>query len=399
MIRSMTGFGRRQAPWQDGSVTVEMRSVNHRFLEIACRLPRPLSHLEDSFKKAIQQRCTRGRIDITVTVQGGKGRAGSVNLDQPLAKQYHQALRTLKKSLKLSGSIDLALMAGLRDVVSVSDQPAEDPKLAKMVQRLTTQALTDLDAMRTREGEALAEDMRSRVQTIREHKTCIAARIPRLAQETFDRMKIRVEKLLGSEIPDPPRLYQELAVYADRGDITEEIVRLDSHMIQFEETLNRAESVGKTLDFLLQEFGREVNTIGSKANDAEIAGHVVQMKAELERIREQVQNVELAQAPRQLPRRRRPANRGPRRIDGEFSSLSPRPPGRGKPRSANNSRRAFQGCGIQCPIPQGSRGQAKSMRASIISSKNKHFKRWLREMNSSSGPACMDSSTGRRGNR
>ena len=292
MIHSMTGFGRRQAPWQDGSVTVEMRSVNHRFLEIACRLPRPLSHLEDSFKKAIQQRCSRGRIDITVSVQGGKGRVGSVNLDQPLAKQYHQALRTLKKSLKLSGSIDLALIAGLRDVVSISDQPAEDPKLAKIAQQLTTQALTDLDTMRTREGKALAEDMSARIQTLRGHKALVAARTPLLAQEAFARMKIRVEKLLGSETPDPPRLYQELAVYADRGDITEEIVRLDSHMIQFEQTLKRAESVGKTLDFLLQEIGREVNTIGSKANDAEIAGHVVQMKAELERIREQVQNVE-----------------------------------------------------------------------------------------------------------
>jgi uncharacterized protein (TIGR00255 family) len=292
MIRSMTGFGRRQSPWQDGSVTVEMRSVNHRFLEIACRLPRPLSHLEDTFKKAIQQWCTRGRIDITVTVQGGKGRAGSVNLDQPLAKQYHHALRTLKKSLKLSGSINLALIAGFRDVVSVSDQPAEDPKLAKTVQQLTTQALTDLTAMRTREGKALAEDMTARMQTIRAHKTQVAARTPLLGEESFKKMKLRVEKLLGSEIPDLPRLYQELAVYADRGDITEEMVRLDSHMIQFEQTLTRADSVGKTLDFLLQEIGREVNTIGSKANDAEIAGHVVQMKAELERIREQVQNVE-----------------------------------------------------------------------------------------------------------
>ena len=292
MIRSMTGFGRRQAPWQDGSVTVEMRSVNHRFLEIACRLPRPLSPLEDSFKKAIQQRCTRGRIDITVTVQAGKGRAENVILDQSLAKQYHQALRTLKKSLKLSGSIDLALMAGLRDVLSVSDQPTEDPKLAKIAQQLTVQALADLEGMRTREGKALAEDMSARIQTIRGHKALVAARTPLLAQEIFDKMKGRVEKLLGSEIPDPSRLYQELAVYADRSDITEEIVRLDSHMIQFEQTLNRADSVGKTLDFLLQEIGREVNTIGSKANDAEIAGHVVQMKAELERIREQVQNVE-----------------------------------------------------------------------------------------------------------
>jgi uncharacterized protein (TIGR00255 family) len=292
MIRSMTGFGRRQAPWQDGSVTVEIRSVNHRFLEIGCRLPRPLSHLEDSFKKAIQQRCARGRIDITVSLQGGKGRAGSVNLDQALAKQYYQVLRTLKQSLKLSGSIDLALMSGLRDVVSVSDQPAEDPKLAKVVQRLTNQALTDLAAMRTGEGKVLAEDMSARIETIRRYKTLVTGRSPLLAQQAYNRMKLRVEKLLVSEVPDLPRLYQELAVYADRGDITEEIVRLDSHMIQFEQTLNSIEPVGKTLDFLLQEIGREVNTIGSKANDAEIAGQVVLMKAELERIREQVQNVE-----------------------------------------------------------------------------------------------------------
>ena len=292
MIRSMTGFGRRQAPWQDGSVTVEMRSVNHRFLEIACRLPKSLSHLEDTFKKGLQQRCIRGRIDMTVTVQTGKGRVGSVNLDQSLAKQYHHTLRTLKKSLKLSGSIDLPLIAGLRDVVSISDQPTEDPKLAKVVQQLMTKALTDLAEMRTREGKALAEDMRARIQTIRRHKGDIAARSPLLAQESFDKMKVRVQKLLGSDVPDLPRLYQELAVYADRGDITEEIVRLDSHMIQFEQTLNRADSAGKTLDFLLQEIGREINTIGSKANDAEVAGHVVQMKAELERIREQVQNVE-----------------------------------------------------------------------------------------------------------
>lgn len=178
MIHSMTGFGRRQAPWQDGSVTVEMRSVNHRFLEIACRLPKPLSQLEEAFKKAIQQRCTRGRVDITVTVQAGKGRAGSVNLDQALAKQYHQAFLTLKKSLKLSGSVDLALMAGLRDVVSVSDQPTEDPKLAKLVQQLMTKALTDLAEMRTNEGKALAEDMRTRVQTIRGHRDQVAARDP-----------------------------------------------------------------------------------------------------------------------------------------------------------------------------------------------------------------------------
>ena len=292
MIRSMTGFGRQQAPWRDGSVTVEVRSVNHRFLEIACRMPRALSHLEESFKKAAQQVCARGRVDMTVTVQGGKGRPATVIVDQSLAKQYHQALRRLKTSLKLSGPIDVALIAGLRDVLSVSDQPAGDPKLVALVQKLAAQAFHELDGMRKREGAALAKDMHGRIETIRNHRAAVAARTPHLVQDLFDRMKTRVEKLMGSDVPDVSRLHQELAVYADRSDITEEIVRLDSHMLQFEQTLKRPESVGKTLDFLLQEMGREVNTIGSKANDADIAGRVVHMKAELERIREQVQNVE-----------------------------------------------------------------------------------------------------------
>ena len=292
MIRSMTGFGRKQAPWLDGSVTVEVRSVNHRFLEVACRLPRPLHALEEPFKKAVHQRCTRGRVDLTITLQGGKGRGGILHVDRTLAKQYHQALRQLKTALKLPGRIDVALIAGLRDVLTVSDQPLEDPQLAALVLKLVDEALDDLQRMRADEGVALAKDMQNRIQRMRDHRTQIADRVPAAVQEGFARMKDRVEKLLVGEAPDVPRLHQELAIYADRGDITEEIVRLDSHMLQFEQQLKRAESIGKTLEFLLQEMGREVNTIGSKANDAVIAGHVVQMKAELERIREQVQNVE-----------------------------------------------------------------------------------------------------------
>lgn len=292
MISSMTGFGRQQALWEGGAIAVEVRSVNHRFLEIACRLPRALGHLEEGFKKAVQDTCTRGRVDLTVTIQGGGGRPRAVSVDQSLAKQYHRMLRELKKSLKLSGSIDVALIAGLRDVVSVSEQSAEDPKLGKLARKLAARALGDLKGMRQREGMALAKDMLERVGNIREHREAIASRAPRVIQDAFERMKVRIEKLTNAELSDVSRLHQELAVYADRGDITEEIVRLDSHMIQFEHTLNRPESVGKTLDFLLQEMGREVNTIGSKANDAEIAHRVVQMKADLERIREQVQNVE-----------------------------------------------------------------------------------------------------------
>jgi uncharacterized protein (TIGR00255 family) len=146
--------------------------------------------------------------------------------------------------------------------------------------------------MRKQEGMALAQDMHRRIRIMKDHRSAIAGRVPVALQESFERMKQRIETLMKPEVPDIPRLHQELAIYADRGDITEEIVRLDSHMLQFEEQLKRAESVGKTLEFLLQEMGREVNTIGSKANDADIAGHVVQIKAELERLREQVQNVE-----------------------------------------------------------------------------------------------------------
>jgi uncharacterized protein (TIGR00255 family) len=292
MIHSMTGFGQKHAPWQDGSVTVEIRSVNHRFLEVACRLPRPLHALEEPLKKAIQQRCTRGRVDVTVTIQGGKGRGGLINLDQALAKQYHQTLRRLKTSLKLPGPIDVALIAGLRDVLTVSDQPSEDPKLATLVHKLAEDALGDLQRMRKQEGMVLAQDMHRRIHIMKDHRSAIAGRVPVALQESFERMKQRIETLMKTEVPDIPRLHQELAIYADRGDITEEIVRLDSHMLQFEQQLKRAESVGKTLEFLLQEMGREVNTIGSKANDADIAGHVVQIKAELERLREQVQNVE-----------------------------------------------------------------------------------------------------------
>ena len=292
MIKSMTGFGRRQGTWVDGTVTVEVRSVNHRFLETSIRLPKSMGNLEESFKKTIQSHCTRGRVDVTVLLQGGRGGTRSLQLDAGLAKQYHQALRTLQRTMKLGGSIDIGLVAGFRDIVTLSDQPVDDPQLAKLVERLGLQALHDLAKMRKKEGTLLAHDILARIETLRGLKGQVAGRAPAVGQETFDRMKARVEKLLAGEIPDLPRLHQELALYADRCDITEELVRLDAHMVQFQHTVHSAESVGKTLDFLLQEMGREVNTIGSKANDAAITAAVVHMKAELERIREQIQNVE-----------------------------------------------------------------------------------------------------------
>jgi uncharacterized protein (TIGR00255 family) len=292
MIKSMTGFGRRQGTWEDGTVTVEVRSVNHRFLEASVRMPKSIGRLEEALKKAIQEHCARGRVECTVFVQGSRGGTRSLQLDAGLAKQYYQALRTLQRSVKLSGPIDIGLVAGFRDVLTVSDQPTEDPKLAKLVEKIGLLAVQDLAKMRKKEGALLAQDLGKRLEILGGLKGQVADRAPGVVQESFLRMKSRVEKLLNEPVPDLPRLHQELALYADRSDITEELVRLDAHMVQFGQTVQSTQPVGKTLDFLLQEMGREVNTIGSKANDAAIATAVVQMKAELERLREQVQNVE-----------------------------------------------------------------------------------------------------------
>lgn len=292
MIRSMTGYGKKDGTSQQAGISVEIRSVNHRFLEVAVRVPRSLAQLEDQIRKTVQQRCLRGRVDVSVSIQAAGGSLKTVHIDHALAKQYHTALKKLQKTLGLRGAVDIALVAGFRDIVSMTDEPVDPGPLGKTVLRVLGGALTELEKMRKREGDVLAQDLAAHLEAIRTAKALVAEKAPQLATLSFERMKARIEALLQSELPDPARLQQELAVYADRSDISEELVRLESHMIQFDQTLRSEESVGKTLEFLLQEMGREVNTIGSKANDADIAALVVRMKAELEKLREQVQNVE-----------------------------------------------------------------------------------------------------------
>ena len=291
-IKSMTGYGRREATWEGGTVTVELRSVNHRFCEVVVRLPRSLLSFEDELKRMIQQRCARGRVELSVSLSRGKEAGKSLTLDRTLARQYHGLLRNLQRELRLGGSIDITLLAGFRDMISSVDHPVEEGRLKQRIKRLLGGALSDLDTMRCREGAALARDTRTRLQSVRGRIASINDRAPLVAKDHFDRMKMRVEKLVGSTDLEQVRLHQELAVYADRCDISEELTRLESHLEQFETALKSREPVGRTLDFLLQEIGREINTIGSKANDARIAGEVVQIKGELERIREQVQNIE-----------------------------------------------------------------------------------------------------------
>jgi uncharacterized protein (TIGR00255 family) len=288
----MTGYGRRESAWSGRSLSVEVRSVNHRFCEVVSRLPRSLAGLEEDLKKSIQQRCQRGRIELTISLSGGAEGEKQLSLDRPLARQYHRLLRELQQELRLEGAIDLSLLSGFRDIVAVSEQPLASAALKQAGKRLLAGALVDLDAMRRREGQALARDMKHRLLLIRKEAQAMVARAPLVARGLFDRMTERVRKLVGDGPIDQGRLSQELAQYADRCDVSEELTRLDSHLAQFDGALESKEPVGRTLDFLLQEMGREVNTIGSKANDAEMAVHVVRVKGELEKIREQVQNIE-----------------------------------------------------------------------------------------------------------
>ncbi len=292
MIRSMTGYGRREAAWAGGSVAVEVRAVNHRFCEVVARLPRPLVLLEEEFKRAVQRRCTRGRIDLTVSFTGARETGKTLSLDRSVAKQYHHVLAVLKREFRLSGSIDLALLASFRDIISVSDQPVEHRGLDRVVKRLLAGALSDLDGMRRREGAVLVRDTRSRVEEIGDATRRIGEKATTVVAGHFERMKARVERLIGVGPIDTARLTQELALFADRCDVSEELTRLGSHLEQFSAALKGQGAVGRRLDFLIQEMGREVNTIGSKANDAEIAALVIHIKGELEKIREQVQNIE-----------------------------------------------------------------------------------------------------------
>ena len=292
MLKSMTGFGKRETSHVGLTLSVEIRSVNHRHREVALRLPKGFWEIEDKLKALIYRHCARGRVDVTASLGGGKESSKTLSWDRGLAKQYSQALREMQRELKLKGEVDITLLAGYRDIFSFGEKAAIDEKIQKALTRLVTQALGDLDGMRRREGKMLQTDLTKRAHGIEKVIRTIERRTPIVVREYAERMKKRVAQLLDGEPVDQGRVAQELAVYAERCDVTEELIRLDSHVAQFHLLLKASEPVGRKLDFLLQEMGREVNTIGSKANNADISGMVVELKSELEKIREQVQNIE-----------------------------------------------------------------------------------------------------------
>lgn len=292
MIRSMTGYGKAEAVLAGGRIIAEIRSVNHRYGEITVKLPRPLMAFENDVRKCVAGRLKRGKIDVFVQQEGvaGAGALPVVNLQ--LARAYHDAFYRMKEELGLHDPVTLSLIASQRDVLGAggSEELAESLHLELLA--AVGNAVDSLDAMRLREGVALLEDLTERRETLSSLIGRLAERAPQAVADAGKRLKERVAQLAGESGVDEARLAQEIALLADRSDITEELVRFGSHLQQFDETLLMEEPVGRKLDFLLQELNREVNTVGSKANDAEIASCVVQLKAELEKIREQVQNIE-----------------------------------------------------------------------------------------------------------
>ncbi|WP_243374487.1 YicC/YloC family endoribonuclease [Geotalea sp. SG265] len=292
MIKSMTGYGKAETDSATGKLTVEIRSVNHRYGEIFVKLPRLYMPFENDVKKSVGQALKRGKIEVFI--QREEAAAGGAlpvpNLE--LAKAYFQAFSSIKGALGLDEEVSLSLVAAQRDVIGAAEAAAAPESAPAELMAAVEAAVGALDAMRSREGEALLEDLQKRRALLSVLIARIAGRAPQVVADYAVRLKERVAQLAADTSVTEDRLAQEIAIMADRCDITEELVRFNSHLQQFDETIAFNEPVGRKLDFLLQEINREVNTIGSKANDGEIAACVVELKAELEKIREQVQNIE-----------------------------------------------------------------------------------------------------------
>jgi uncharacterized protein (TIGR00255 family) len=292
MIKSMTGYGRAETKEQGRNIVAEAKSVNHRFLEISLRMPQALFPLEMEFKKKIGEKIKRGRIEIFIRLEAENTNAGEAILNLDIARNYFAALQRLKDEFGLTDEIGLKTLAGFRDIFS---QPAETEISSDVLNRVAAtleEALAMLVQMRREEGTAIYRDMEQRLDVIRGILETINARAPQVVAEYQKRLAERIKELTAGYDLDDSRLAQEVALLAEKSDITEEIVRMHSHIGQFVALLQSDEAEGKKIDFLLQEMNREINTIGSKSNDAEIARQVIDAKSELSKLREQAQNIE-----------------------------------------------------------------------------------------------------------
>lgn len=294
MIKSMTGYGRGEGKFDGVSITIELRSVNNRYLDCSVKMPRTYIFAEEALKERVQSKVGRGKVDVFVNINHTGGEALSVTVNEELARGYINALCQLSElgGDKISSTYSATDLARFQDVLIVEKQEEDLDSVKTQLLQVLDCALADFDSMRTREGEKLAADILSRAETIEKLTAVVEERSPKTVEEYRNRLEAKMQEVLQNVQIDPNRLLTEAAIYADKVAVDEETVRLHSHLGQLRGMLSNGGAVGRKLDFLIQEFNREANTIGSKCNDIEITRIVVDIKAEIEKIREQVQNIE-----------------------------------------------------------------------------------------------------------
>jgi uncharacterized protein (TIGR00255 family) len=292
MIRSMTGFGAAELERDGQRLTAEIRSVNHRFCEVSIRAPKLVNLFEDQIRQLISDRFSRGKFNLTITWSGVGDTGEVLKVNEVVADRYVSLLEQLRGRYQLDSGLDLRTLASLPDIFAWEHTALSDEETWEMLKHVIERACDNMNAMKSREGEALSRDLDHRLKLVREQLDKVCERAPMRPLEARERLMTRLKPLLEDIEMDPVRIAQEVALMADRLDCTEECVRLAAHLDQFKHLMEGTELAGRKLNFLLQEMNREANTIGSKGNDVEIARAVIVVKEELERLREQVQNVE-----------------------------------------------------------------------------------------------------------
>lgn len=292
MVKSMTGYGRAEDTLNGCTITVELRSVNNRYLDCNVRMPRLYLFAEETIKSRVQNTISRGKVDVFVTLDSTGGEQVQVSVNQPLADGYYAALTQLAERYGLSKDISVSLLSRFPDVLLAEKAEEDVEQRAQDICSVLDRALADFDQMRTREGARLEADVLSRAARIEELVGKVEERSPQTVAEYRAKLEARMNEVLSNTQLDPARILTEAAIFADKVAVDEETVRLRSHLQQLDGMLNEVKPVGRKLDFLVQEMNRETNTIGSKANDVSMAQIVVNIKSEIEKIREQIQNIE-----------------------------------------------------------------------------------------------------------
>ena len=292
MVKSMTGFGRAKEQINGLDITIEIKSVNHKYFEFSARIPRVYSFLEEKIKSALASSISRGKVEVSVSIEDNTENATVVEINHEYADAYIAALNKLSKEYKIKNDIKVSSFVGLNDMFKVKKHVLEDEVIENAVLTVLAKAVESFIEMRTIEGERLVNDVKSRLDFILEKVEFVEKRSPETVKLYRERIEQKIKELLGDTTIDEQRILTEVAIFADKVAVAEETVRLRSHIKQFEDLLNSDAPVGRKLDFIVQEMNRETNTIGSKAQDIEIAHTVVDIKSEIEKIREQIQNME-----------------------------------------------------------------------------------------------------------